>query len=234
MRTICRYSATWVGTSTLPSGWCSIAGSIPGGPAVAAGSSVVDVMSLLLSFARGRRSILVGDEQLFGREQRQQRAAAGRDHDLLLDSRRRLTVGGGAIGLEREDHALAQLDRVFERIEAGDDRPLVQPEPETVAELQPERGHLALETEVLRFRPQSGDLIGGGPRPHQVDRRIDPFPSSRICVALRRRRATNGERAVVARAVPVEGLDDVEIRLVARAYEPICEIVGMGVAALAG
>src|SRR4029077_10456593 len=154
------------------------------------------------------------------------------DHHLLLDSLRRLAVSRGAVRLEGEEHPFTELDGMLEGVEPGDDRPLVQAETESVAELQPKRGHLALEPEVLRLRPQFGDLIGPGPRAHQLDGRVDPLASARVGIALCGSRATHGERAVVARAIPVEGLDDVEVRLVAGTDQPIREIVRMRVAAL--
>ena len=50
------------------------------------------------------------------------------DH-LLLDPRRRIAVARRAIGFEREHHAFLDLLRIVERVEAGDDRPLVHPIP---------------------------------------------------------------------------------------------------------
>src|SRR5262245_23429872 len=50
-------------------------------------------------------SIRVRDEQLVGREARDDLGPVGRDHDLLLDPRRRYAVLGRAVGLERDDHA---------------------------------------------------------------------------------------------------------------------------------
>src|SRR5919197_111512 len=71
--------------------------------------------------------------------------AVGGDDHLLLDARRRETVRGRAVGLQREDHALLDLRRVLQRVEPADDRPLVQPEAKAVAELQAERLYLIIE-----------------------------------------------------------------------------------------
>src|SRR5436190_16101611 len=93
------------------------------------------------------RSVLVGDRQLVGGEQRDDlRPARGDDH-FLLDARGRGAVRGGAVGLDREHHARLQLHRVVERVQPADDRPLVQAEPDAVAEVVAAGGHLALEAD---------------------------------------------------------------------------------------
>src|SRR6476659_10987789 len=66
-------------------------------------------------------SIPVGNRQLFRREQRNHAAALVRDHDLLLDAGGGVAVSGGAIGLEREHHALLDLGRMVERDHARND-----------------------------------------------------------------------------------------------------------------
>src|SRR6266702_3095391 len=103
--------------------------------------------------------ILIGNEQLLGGEERDDLGAGRSDDDLLLDARRRVAVARRAVGLEREDHALLELKRVLERDEAADDRALVQRHAQPMAELQPERLHLAGEAEFLRFRPQRRYLV---------------------------------------------------------------------------
>src|SRR5690349_11468773 len=60
-------------------------------------------------------SVRVRDEQLVGRELRDDHGAVGSDDDLLLDPGRRVAVLGRAVCLERDDHALLELDRVLER-----------------------------------------------------------------------------------------------------------------------
>src|SRR4028119_717572 len=103
-------------------------------------------------FSGRPRSVGVGNEELLCREQRDDPGAVGCDDDLLLDARGGETVAGRAVGLQREDHALLDLDGVLERVEPADDRPLVQREAESVPELQPEGRHLVLEAEVARRR----------------------------------------------------------------------------------
>src|SRR5918994_3951931 len=177
-------------------------------------------------------SVLIGDEQLLRREAGDDLRLAGGDDDLLLDARRRVAVCGGAVGLERDDHALLELDRVVERVEAADDRPLVEEEPHAVAELEPEALHLRVEAELLGLRPDRCDLVGRDARLHQLDRRIDPFPRALVRVALRVGRGADGEGAVVAGLVADEGLDDVEEGLVAGADEAVAGNVRMRGAAL--
>ena len=141
---------------------------------------------------------------------------------------------GRAVGLQREDHADLELHRLLHRVQPGDDRPLVQPEPEAVRELQAERLHLAAEAEVLGLGQQRGDLVGADAGLDAVDPAVHPLARLRVGVALRRGRAADREGAVVAGPVAVEGVDDVEERLVAGADEPVGEVVRVRVAPLAG
>src|SRR5207237_7283985 len=116
--------------------------------------------------------------------------------------------------------------------ESADDRPLVECESESVAKLQPERFHLVVEAEVLRLWPGFGDEVGGQPGLDHVDPGIDPLASLLVGVALALRRAAHVEGAVVAGAVAVVGLDDVEECLVTRADQAIGKDVRMRAAAL--
>src|SRR4051794_39529575 len=86
----------------------------------------------------GPASVRVRDEQLGGREARDHLRAVGRDDDLLLDPGGGVAVLGGAVRLERDDHALLELDRVLERVEPADDGPFVEEQPDAVAELEAE------------------------------------------------------------------------------------------------
>src|SRR5262245_36865149 len=105
------------------------------------------------------RSVLVGDRQLVGGEQRDDlRAGRGHDH-FLLDAGGGGAVGGGAVRLDGEHHARLQLHRIVERVQAADDRALVQTQADAVAEIETESGHLALEADLLRLRKRAGDLV---------------------------------------------------------------------------
>src|SRR3954453_7140639 len=100
---------------------------------------------MVSSGATDARSVGVGDEQVLGGEEREHLGAVLGEDDLLLDPRGGVAVGRRAVGLEREDHPDLQLDRLLHRVQPGDDRPLVEPEPQAVGELQAERLHLAAE-----------------------------------------------------------------------------------------
>ena len=174
-----------------------------------------------------------GDEQLVGREAGDH-VAAGRGHDdLFLDPRRGPPVRRGAVGLEREDHPFLELDRVLERMDARDHRRLVEPDADAVSELEAEAGLLVREAELLGSRPDLRDLVRRHAGPHERDRRIEPLAALLVRVELRVADAADVERAVVARAVAHERMDDVEERLVARAQQPIREDVRMRIAPIA-
>src|SRR5262245_60319145 len=93
----------------------------------------------------------VGNWQFLSGVERNDLGAARSEDDLLLDARGGHAVARRAVGLDREHHAGLQLDRLAERVEARDERPLVQAEAEAVAEVEAERVHLAGETGFLRF-----------------------------------------------------------------------------------
>src|SRR5437867_5461944 len=188
---------------------------------------------------RGRRAcgpcarlVAVGDRQLLGGEERDDLGALGSDDHLLLDARRRDTVGRRAVGLDGEDHPRVELRRIVERVEAADDGPLVETEPEPVAEVEAERGHLGLEPDLLRLREGPGDPVGRHPGLDQGDRLVHPLARLLVGADLRRGRAADAEGAVVAGPVPDERLDDVEEGLVTRAHEAVGEVVRVGAAAL--
>src|SRR6266850_4811674 len=85
----------------------------------------------------------VGNRQLLRGIQGYDLCAGGSEDYLLLDARGGDAVARRAVGLDREHHAGLELDRLAERIEARDERPLVQAEAEAVAEVEAEGVHLA-------------------------------------------------------------------------------------------
>src|SRR3954447_26165049 len=137
-----------------------------------------------------------GDDQVLGREQREDAGAVGGDDDLLLDPGRGEPVAGRAVRLEREDHAGLKLDGLGHAVEPGDDRPLVQPEPEAVSELQAEGGHLVLEAELRRGGPHRGDLVGADTGLDHADGGVHPLPRLGVGVPLARGGAAHAERPV--------------------------------------
>ena len=173
-------------------------------------------------------------QQLLRREARDH-VAAGRGHDhLLLDPRRGPPVGRCAIGLEREHHPLFELDRRVERMDARDHRRLVEADADSVSELEAEARLLVGESELLGGGPDLGDPVRRHAGPDEGDRRVEPLAALLVRVELSGADAADVERAVVARSVAHERVDDVEERLVARPQEPVGEDVRVGVAAIAG
>ncbi len=173
------------------------------------------------------------DQQLVGREARDHLAAGRGDDDLLLDPRRRAAVGRCAVGLQREDHPLLERDGVVERVHPRDHRRLVQADADAVPELESEAGLLVREAELLGGRPDRGDPVRRHPGPDERDRGIEPLAAPLVRVELRGADTADVERAVVARSVAHERVDDVEERLVARPQQPVGEDVRMRVAAVA-
>src|SRR5882724_38685 len=180
------------------------------------------------------RSVLVGDRQLVGREQRDDLGPARGDDHFLLDARGRGAVGGGAVRLDREHHAGLQLHGIVERVQPADDGPLVQPQADAVAEVQPERGHLALEADLLRLGEGPRDLVRRHAGLDERDGLVHPLARLLVGHQLRLRRLADAERAVVAGAIADERHDDVEERLVAGPDDAVGEVVRVRAAALAG
>src|SRR5215813_255611 len=178
--------------------------------------------------------VAVGDGQFVRGEERDDLRALGRDDHLLLDPRRRDAVRGRAIGLDREDHARLELHGLVQGVEPRDDRTLVEPKAEPVAEVEAEGSHLALEADLLRLGKALGDALGGYARLDESDGAVHPVPRLLVGAVLGGSSPSHAERPVVAGAVAHEGLDDVEEGLVAGAKHAVGEVVGMGRAALAG
>src|SRR5919201_2793261 len=106
---------------------------------------------------------------------------------------------------------------MLQGIQPADDGPLMERQPEAMAKLEAEGLHLVLEAEVLRLRPRLRDRVGGHTGLDEVDAGIDPLACLLVGIALALGRAADIEGPVIAGAVAVIGLDDVEERLVAGA-----------------
>ncbi len=128
----------------------------------------------------------------------------------------------------------ADLLGMVERDEPAEDRLLPDRQTDAVPELERERGLFVRESELLRSRPHADHLAGGGAGTDQLDRRVEVVAAALVRVDERPRRAGDRERAVVARAVAHEAVEDVEVRRVARAQRAVGVDVRVGVAALAG
>ena len=157
------------------------------------------------------------------------------DDELLLDAGGRAAVGRGAVGLEREDHALLELDRALERVQPRDHRRLVEADAEAVAELEAEAGSPRRGSRAPRAVGQTA-AISSVVVPGRTSS-IAASSHSRHCLYASScdwESAADVERAVVAGAVAHERVDHVEEGLVARAQKPVGEDVGVRVAAVAG
>src|SRR6516225_3907573 len=108
----------------------------------------------------------------------------------------------------------------------------MQAQSKSVTEIQTECSHLTLEADIRRLRKLFRCLVGGDARLEHLNRVIHPLARALVGIALRRGRAADGERAVVASSITDERMDDVEIGLVARTDQSISKVVGMRAAAL--
>src|SRR5213593_1242252 len=119
-------------------------------------------------------------------------------------------------------------------MESRDQWSLMQAQPQAMAEVEPERFHLARKTDLLRLRKRPRDLVRADSRLEQIDRPVHPFARLAVRRTLRGRGASNVEGAVVTGAIAHEGLNDVEECLIAGADQAIGEVMRMRRAALAG
>jgi len=178
-------------------------------------------------------SVWICDRQLFGGIKRDDLRALGRENHFFLDARSGDAVARGAVGFDREHHPCLQLDRLLERSEPRDQRPLMQAEPQPVAEVEAKGLHLARKADLLRLREGARDLVAGHPGLQEVDRLVHPLARLPVRSALRSRRTAYIERPVVTSAIAHERLDHVEEGLVAGADEAVGEVVRVRRAALA-
>src|SRR6267154_1084211 len=79
-------------------------------------------------------SVCIGNRQLFRRVQGNNLGSVWRENHFFLDARRGDAIACRAIGFHCEDHPGLELDRLLERVQARDERPLVQAETQAVAE----------------------------------------------------------------------------------------------------
>src|SRR5262245_3264218 len=198
----------------------------------AVASSSNTTVAVRIAFSRSG-SVPVSDRKLVGREQRDDLGTARRHDHFLLDAGCGHPVSGRAIGLDREHHSGLQLHRIVERVQAADDRSLVQAQTDPVAEVEAEGGHLAVEADLLRLGERTRDLVGRDAGLDERDRFVHPLAGLLVGGELRLRRAADAERALIAGPVADERHDDVEERLIARADDAVGEVVRVRATALA-
>src|SRR6185295_13933747 len=87
----------------------------------------------------------IGDREFQRGVERNDLRSFRREYDFLLDACRGYAVLRRAEGLDRKHHARLELVGFYEGIDARNERPLVQSEPQAMAEIEAKRGHLGLE-----------------------------------------------------------------------------------------
>src|SRR5207244_3836926 len=113
-----------------------------------------------------------------------------------------------------------------------DDRLLPDREPDAVTELEREGRFLVGEPELGRGRPDFGDLGRGYAGPDAFDRQVEEFSATLVGLDQTARGAAHRKRAVVARAVAHEGVEDVEIRRISGPQDAVGEDVRVRVGTL--
>src|SRR5512140_1519916 len=102
-----------------------------------------------------------------------------------------------------------------------EDRFLPDGETHPVAVLKGECVLLVRKTELLGLRPELDDVGRGDARTDDTDSRIQVVSAPLVGVYHGPRRAADREGAIVAGPVPVEALQDVEVRRVTGPQHPI-------------
>ena len=123
---------------------------------------------------------------------------------------------------------------MLERDHPRNDRPFVQRQSESMAELQTECRHLVGEAEIRRPRPDAAHLVGRDAGFDEGDGLVEPLARFFVGVVLRGRGTSHVEGAIVAGAVAHERLENIEERLIAWAQHAVREIVRVRIATLAG
>src|SRR3954466_12805623 len=117
---------------------------------------------------------------------------------------------------------------IVERDEPREDRLLPDREPDAVPVLEREGGLLVREAELLGLREAlADDLRRRHARLDHRDRAVEDVAAALVRVDERARRGADGERPVVAGAIAVVRVEDVEVRGVAGPQHPVGEDVRM-------
>ena len=98
--------------------------------------------------------------------------------------------------------------------------------------LQRERGLFVGKTELLRLRPHGHDVCRRHAGPNERDGVVEDVATTFVRVHECARRAPDGKRPVVARAVTVVRMKDVEVRGIAGPEHAVSEHVWMRAATL--
>ena len=122
---------------------------------------------------------------------------------------------------------------MIDRHEPTEDRLLPNRQADAVPELERERRLLVGEAELLRARPHADHFARCGAGPDHLDRGVEVVAAALVGVDQSARPARHRERAVVARPVAHEAVEDVEVGGIAGAERPVGVHVRVGIAALA-
>src|SRR5438105_3858586 len=101
-----------------------------------------------------------------------------------------------------------------------------------MTEIEPEGGHFTLESDFGSLGQLFGCFIRTDAGFQHFDRIIHPLAGAFIRVALWLSGAADGECAVIAGAISDEGMDDVEVCLVAGPDDAVGEVVRVRAATL--
>src|SRR5712691_12272432 len=156
-----------------------------------------------------------------------------RNDQLFLDARRRPAIGGGPESLERENHSLFNHLRVINRDQAAENGFLPDGKTYAVTVLEREGGLFIGEAKFFRSGPELDNVSGGHPRLDRVNGPIQDFPAILVSIYLRLRSASHYKGAIVAGAITVIAVQDVEICRVTRPQGAIGKHVWMGTATFA-
>src|SRR5262249_12816247 len=125
-------------------------------------------------------SILICNRQFFRWIERNDFRAIRCEHHHLFDARRRYSIRCRAECFNSEHHAGFQLIRLGERIESRNQRPFVKTKTETMAEVQTECRHLALEVDVGSLGQLFGSFVGAESGLQHLDRVVHPLAGALV------------------------------------------------------
>src|SRR5580693_4276210 len=173
-----------------------------------------------------------GNQELFGREARNDFVAGFGDHDFFFDASGTPAIGRWPESFQREHHPRLDFAGMLQRYQTADYRLLPDGETNAVTILQREGGFLVREAELLRLRPHGRDLGGRAPRAYEFNRRVKVFPAPLVRVVHCVRGIADREASVVAGTVSHVGVENVVVNGISRSKYAIGENVGMRIAAL--
>ena len=141
---------------------------------------------------------------------------------------------GGPVGFERKDHAFFDHFGIIERNQAAEDRFLPDRQTDAVAVLQRKSGFFIGEAELLRLGPELDHVGRGDARFDDADRRVHVVAATFVGVDHRRRGAADCECSVIAGAIAIVAVQNIEERRIAGTQHAVGVDMRMRAATLAG